>query len=120
MTARQSRRTSLSANPPIPFEAPRTLDPALAGRGLMALIANLQCGWTLFVNPTWRTAGVRRKFNGILYIYRHENLAHPPAGAIVDGLGPRIGPGLMIAAGGGLGGVVWVVNTLTTGRCFST
>jgi hypothetical protein len=57
---------------------------------------------------------------GILYIYRHGNLAHPPAGAIVDGLGPRIGPGLMIAAGGGLGGVVWVVNTLTTGRCFST
>jgi hypothetical protein len=38
---------------------------------------------------------------GILYIYRHGNLAHPPAGAIVDGLGPRIGPGLMIAAGGG-------------------
>jgi hypothetical protein len=57
---------------------------------------------------------------GILYIYRHGNLAHPPAGAIVDGLGPRIGPGLMIAAGGGLGGAVWLVNTLTTGWCFST
>jgi hypothetical protein len=57
---------------------------------------------------------------GILYIYRHENLTHPQAGAIIDSLGPRIGPGLMIAAGGGLGRPVWVVNTLTTGWCFYT
>ncbi len=47
---------------------------------------------------------------GILHVYRHKNLAHPAGRRDVDGLGPRIGPSLMIAAGDGLGGVGWVVK----------
>src|SRR6202030_2201411 len=39
-----------------------------------------------------------------------ETWLTPPAGAIVDRLGPRIGPGLMIAAGGAVVGAGWVVD----------
>jgi OFA family oxalate/formate antiporter-like MFS transporter len=39
-----------------------------------------------------------------------ETWLTPPAGAIVDRLGPRLRPGLMIAAGGGLVGLGWTVN----------
>jgi MFS transporter, OFA family, oxalate/formate antiporter len=78
----------------------------------MALIANLQYGWTLFVNPIhvargWSQAEIQWAFS--IFIAT-ETWLTPPAGVIVDRLGPRLGPGLMIAAGGSLVGLGWVVN----------
>jgi OFA family oxalate/formate antiporter-like MFS transporter len=112
MPNRQSGSTSLSNN--------ASVSPKLRGRWVqlclgvvcMALIANLQYGWTLFVGPMhllrgWRLAEIQWAFS--IFIAT-ETWLTPPAGAIVDRLGPRIGPGLMIAAGGGLVGAGWVVN----------
>ncbi len=77
-----------------------------------ALIVNLQYGWTLFVNPIhvargWSQAEIQWAFS--IFIAT-ETWLTPPAGAIVDRLGPRLRPGLMIAAGGGLVGLGWTVN----------
>ena len=57
----------------------------------MALIANLQYGWTLFVNPIhvargWSQAEIQWAFS--IFIAT-ETWLTPPAGAIVDRLGPR-------------------------------
>jgi OFA family oxalate/formate antiporter-like MFS transporter len=60
----------------------------------MALIANLQYGWTLFVNPIhvargWSQAKIQWAFS--IFIAT-ETWLTPPAGAIVDRLRPRLGP----------------------------
>jgi MFS transporter, OFA family, oxalate/formate antiporter len=78
----------------------------------MALIANLQYAWTLFVDPMhvargWSLAEIQWAFS--IFIAT-ETWLTPAAGTIVDRLGPRSGPGLMIAAGGLLVGIGWVVN----------
>jgi OFA family oxalate/formate antiporter-like MFS transporter len=78
----------------------------------MALIANLQYAWTLFVDPMhvaqgWSLADIQWAFS--IFIAT-ETWLTPAAGAIVDRLGPRTGPRLAIAFGGMLAGVGWVVN----------
>src|ERR1700760_1803629 len=78
----------------------------------MALIANLQYAWTLFVDPMhvtrgWSLAEIQWAFS--IFIAT-ETWLTPAAGAIVDRIGPRSGPGVMIAGGGLLVGVGWVVN----------
>jgi OFA family oxalate/formate antiporter-like MFS transporter len=78
----------------------------------MALIANLQYAWTLFVDPMhvargWTLAEIQWAFS--IFIAT-ETWLTPAAGAIVDRLGPRRGPGLTIAVGGLLAGAGWVVN----------
>ncbi len=78
----------------------------------MALIANLQYGWTLFVDPMhvtrgWSLAEIQWAFS--IFIAT-ETWLTPAAGAIVDRVGPRSGPGLMIAGGGLLVGAGWVIN----------
>jgi MFS transporter, OFA family, oxalate/formate antiporter len=112
MPARQSRRTSLSDNAPISSKLRGRWTQLWLGVICMALIANLQYGWTLFVNPIhvahgWSQAEIQWAFS--IFIAT-ETWLTPPAGAIVDRLGPRIGPGLMIAAGGALVGAGWAVN----------
>ena len=62
----------------------------------MALIANLQYAWTLFVDPIhlargWSLAEIQWAFS--LFIAT-ETWLTPVAGAIVDRLGPRSGPSL--------------------------
>ena len=94
--------------------------PNLAGRWIqlwlgvicMALIANLQYAWTLFVDPMhvargWSLAEIQWAFS--IFIAT-ETWLTPAAGAIVDRLGPRRGPSLTIACGGLLVGIGWVVN----------
>jgi OFA family oxalate/formate antiporter-like MFS transporter len=94
--------------------------PSLSGRWVqlwlgvlcMALIANLQYAWTLFVDPMhvargWGLAEIQWAFS--IFIAT-ETWLTPAAGAIVDRLGPRRGPSLTIAAGGLLVGIGWVVN----------
>jgi OFA family oxalate/formate antiporter-like MFS transporter len=78
----------------------------------MALIANLQYAWTLFVYPIhlargWSVAEIQWAFS--IFIAT-ETWLTPAAGAVVDRLGPRTGPGLAIAFGGVLVGIGWIVN----------
>jgi MFS transporter, OFA family, oxalate/formate antiporter len=78
----------------------------------MALIANLQYGWTLFVNPIhlahgWTLAEIQWAFS--IFIAT-ETWLTPAAGAIVDRLGPSRGPSLTIGVGGLLVGLGWIIN----------
>jgi MFS transporter, OFA family, oxalate/formate antiporter len=82
----------------------------------MVLIANLQYGWTLFVNPMskthgWSIGAIQVAFS--IFIAT-ETWLTPIQGWIVDRLGPRRGPPLMIAFGGFLVGVAWIVNAYAT------
>jgi MFS transporter, OFA family, oxalate/formate antiporter len=79
----------------------------------MILIANLQYAWTLFVNPIhaangWSIASIQVAF---AIFVATETWLTPIEGWIVDALGARRGPPLMIAFGGILVGLSWVVNS---------
>ncbi len=78
----------------------------------MILIANLQYGWTLFVNPMhqangWSIAGIQVAFS--IFIAT-ETWLTPIEGWIVDALGPGRGPPVMIAFGAVLVGLAWVID----------
>ncbi len=78
----------------------------------MVLIANLQYAWTLFVDPMhqahgWSIAEIQIAFS--IFIAT-ETWLTPIEGYIVDHLGPRTGPRLMITFGGVLVGIAWVIN----------
>src|SRR6202171_4351619 len=75
----------------------------------MAMIANLQYGWTLFVNPIadkygWSKAAIQVAFT--IFVLTETWLV-PIEGYLVDRFGPR--PVVMI--GGLLCGVGWVLNS---------
>ena len=77
----------------------------------MALIANLQYGWTLFVGPIqkahgWSIAEIQLAFSIFVAL---ETWLTPIEGWIVDSLGSR-GPKLMVAFGGVLVGIGWAIN----------
>jgi OFA family oxalate/formate antiporter-like MFS transporter len=83
------------------------------GVACMVLIANLQYGWTLFVNPMnkangWSIAAIQIAFS--IFIAT-ETWLTPIEGWIVDHLGPRRGPPIMVGFGGALVGVAWVINS---------
>jgi len=87
-----------------------------AGIVCMVLIANLQYGWTLFVQPMaqahgWTVASIQFAFSLFIAL---ETWATPIDGWIVDNLGPRLGPKVMIAAGGVLVGLGWIVNSIAS------
>jgi OFA family oxalate/formate antiporter-like MFS transporter len=78
----------------------------------MAMIANLQYGWTYFVAPmakanSWDVAGIQIAFSIFVAL---ETWLTPIEGWIVDSLGPQRGPKLMVAAGGVLVGIGWIIN----------
>jgi len=80
----------------------------------MVLIANLQYGWTLFVNPInkthgWSIAAIQFAYSVFIAL---ETWLTPIEGWIVDILGPRRGPKLMVAFGGIFVGVGWVINSI--------
>jgi OFA family oxalate/formate antiporter-like MFS transporter len=79
----------------------------------MIMIANLQYGWTLFVHPLnqahgWALADIQMAFSIFVAL---ETWLTPIAGWIVDGLGPLRGPKLVVAVGGILIAVAWIVNS---------
>jgi MFS transporter, OFA family, oxalate/formate antiporter len=79
----------------------------------MVLIANLQYGWTLFVNPInkahgWSLASIQFAFSIFIAL---ETWLTPIEGWIVDTLGPRNGPKLVVACGGILVALGWVINS---------
>src|SRR6202020_3681410 len=68
----------------------------------MVMIANLQYGWTLFVNPInkaqgWSIASIQFAFGLFIAL---ETWLTPIEGWIVDVLGPHRGPKLVVAFGG--------------------
>ena len=79
----------------------------------MVMIANLQYGWTLFVNPInkahgWSIASIQFAFAVFIAL---ETWLTPIQGWIVDILGPRHGPRMMVAFGGLMVAVGWVINS---------
>jgi OFA family oxalate/formate antiporter-like MFS transporter len=78
----------------------------------MALLANLQYGWTYFVGPLakahgWTVGAIQVAFSIFIAL---ETWLTPVEGWIVDSLG-RNGPKFMVAAGGILAGVGWFINS---------
>ena len=75
----------------------------------MVTIANLQYGWTLFVMPVdqkyhWGRPAIQMAFT--IFILAETWLV-PLEGYLID----RIGPKMMVAAGGVLIGLAWVINS---------
>ena len=80
----------------------------------MVLIANLQYGWTFFVNPLnqahgWSKASIQFAFSIFIAL---ETWLTPLEGWIVDNLGVRRGPKLMIAFGGIMVAAGWIINSM--------
>jgi OFA family oxalate/formate antiporter-like MFS transporter len=82
----------------------------------MIMIANLQYGWTFFVNPInkahgWSIASVQFAFAIFIAL---ETWLTPIEGWIVDTLGPQRGPKLVVAFGGIMVAAGWVINSFAT------
>jgi len=78
----------------------------------MILIANLQYGWTYFVNPInkahgWSIASIQVAFTIFIAL---ETWLTPVAGWIADTLGVRRGPKLVVAFGGITVAIGWIIN----------
>jgi OFA family oxalate/formate antiporter-like MFS transporter len=77
----------------------------------MVMIANLQYGWTLFVNPIavkhgWSIAAIQFAFSIFIAL---ETWLTPIEGWIADQLGAR-GPKIVVAFGGIMVAIGWVIN----------
>jgi MFS transporter, OFA family, oxalate/formate antiporter len=78
----------------------------------MMMIANLQYGWTLFVNPInrvhgWSIASIQIAFALFIAL---ETWLTPIEGLVVDGLGAKRGPKIMVAFGGIMVAIGWAIN----------
>jgi OFA family oxalate/formate antiporter-like MFS transporter len=78
----------------------------------MVMIANLQYGWTLFVNPInkahgWSIASIQVAFSVFIAL---ETWLTPFEGWIVDMLGPNRGPKIVVSIGGIFVAIGWVLN----------
>jgi OFA family oxalate/formate antiporter-like MFS transporter len=85
----------------------------IAGVVCMIMIANLQYGWTLFVHPInakhgWSVAAIQVAFSIFIAL---ETWLTPIEGWIVDRIGPQNGPKLVVAFGGVMVALGWVVNS---------
>jgi OFA family oxalate/formate antiporter-like MFS transporter len=101
---------SLSGTPPAP-SAVRWLQLVVGIVGMVA-IANLQYGWTLFVNPIdsrfhWGKASIQVAFT--LFVLAETWLV-PFEAYLVDRFGPR----LIVLVGGILVGVAWWINAVAS------
>ncbi|MGB6985425.1 MAG: oxalate/formate MFS antiporter [Candidatus Aquilonibacter sp.] len=102
-TAAAAPRTSVLANPWIQL---------VAGIVCMAMIANLQYGWTVFVNPLhtamgWSRAAIQVTFTIFVLV---ETWLVPFEAALVDRYGPR----RMVIIGGIFAALGWVTNSFAT------
>src|SRR6266513_3171200 len=78
----------------------------------MVMIANLQYGWTLFVNPIdqkyhWRRAAIQVAFT--IFVLTETWLV-PLEGYLLD----RYGPKIVVFVGGILVGIAWVLNSIAS------
>ena len=79
----------------------------------MILIANLQYGWTFFVDPInkahgWSIASIQFAFSIFIAL---ETWLTPIEGWIADSLGSRRGPKLVVAFGGIMVALGWIINS---------
>ncbi|HUJ85578.1 MAG TPA: oxalate/formate MFS antiporter [Burkholderiales bacterium] len=79
----------------------------------MVMIANLQYGWTLFVHPMsaahgWTVASIQVAFSIFVSL---ETWLTPFEGWLADRLGPTRGPRLVVAVGGVLVALGWIINS---------
>jgi OFA family oxalate/formate antiporter-like MFS transporter len=79
----------------------------------MVMIANLQYGWTLFVNPMdqkyhWGRAAIQVAFSIFVAL---ETWLTPIEGWLADTLGPQRGPKLVVSVGGVLVAIAWIINS---------
>jgi OFA family oxalate/formate antiporter-like MFS transporter len=82
----------------------------LVGIVCMVMIANLQYGWTLFVNPIdqkyhWGRAAIQVAFT--IFVLTETWLV-PVEGWLVD----RFGPKIVVLVGGILVGIAWAINSM--------
>ncbi len=80
----------------------------------MSMIANLQYGWTLFVNPIdekfqWGRAAIQVAFT--LFVLTETWLV-PIEGYLVDRFGPRI----VVVSASILVGAAWMLNSVADSR----
>jgi OFA family oxalate/formate antiporter-like MFS transporter len=85
----------------------------IAGIVTMVMIANLQYGWTLFVAPMskaqgWAVTDIQFAFAIFIAL---ETWLTPVEGWIVDKIGPKNGPKFVVAAGGILVALGWILNS---------
>jgi OFA family oxalate/formate antiporter-like MFS transporter len=78
----------------------------------MVMIANLQYGWTLFVNPIdskfhWGNAAIQVAYSTFILL---ETWLVPFEGYLVDRFGPR----LLVATGGVLVGLAWFLTSIAS------
>lgn len=105
MSLNQSAASAVSA----PTTTPNRWIQLALGILCMAMIANLQYGWTLFVNPIeaknhWGLSAIQLSFSIFIVV---ETWLVPVEGWLVDKFGPRP----VVAAGAVLAGVGWVLNS---------
>jgi OFA family oxalate/formate antiporter-like MFS transporter len=84
----------------------------IAGVICMAAVANLQYGWTLFVNPIdakyhWGRAAIQVAFSLFVLL---ETWLIPIEGYMVDRFGPR----WVVLVGGVLVGIAWALNSVAS------
>src|ERR1700740_999064 len=82
----------------------------------MAAVANLQYGWTLFVNPLdakyhWGRASIQVAFTIFVLL---ETWRVPSEGYLVDSCAPR----LVVLVGGILCGIAWAMNSYADSLTF--
>jgi MFS transporter, OFA family, oxalate/formate antiporter len=111
LSASQARVTSAGA-PLAAAPAKRWLQ-LIIGIVCMIMIANLQYGWTLFVHPMsaahrWAVADIQIAFSLFVAL---ETWLTPIEGWIVDRIGPRNGPRLMVAFGGIMIAIGWIIDS---------
>ena len=107
----------------MPATAPSSIEPSryrwrqlVVGLVCMMLIANLQYGWTLFVQPIrdaqgWTIAEIQIAFSIFIAL---ETWLTPAGGWMVDALGARRGPAVTVALGGILVAVAWTINSVAS------
>jgi OFA family oxalate/formate antiporter-like MFS transporter len=103
---------TVMARPPAAAGGNRWLQ-LIVGIVCMVMIANLQYGWTLFVHPMnqahgWSVADIQIAFSIFVAL---ETWLTPIEGWIVDRIGPKNGPRLVIAIGGVLVAIAWIINS---------
>src|SRR5271165_2074215 len=110
-SAYSSRATSVDT--PVAATAANRWLQLIIGIVCMVMIANLQYGWTLFVQPMsaahhWAVADIQIAFSLFVAL---ETWLTPVQGWIVDRIGPKNGPRLMVAFGGIMIAVGWIINS---------
>ena len=113
MLSASSARVNSTGAPAASAAANRRWLQLIVGIVCMVMIANLQYGWTLFVHPMkeahgWEIADIQIAFSLFVAL---ETWLTPIEGWIVDRIGSKNGPRLMVAFGGVMIAIGWIVNS---------